>query len=141
MFKVKILTFGKTKDKWLIEALFEYEKRLSSFFSIKWTFAKDEKHLLSLAKQEKNIICLEAKGKRLTSEEFSSDLFSFLEKNQHQITFVIGHDKGIPSSTLALAKNIWSLSNLTFTHQITRLILLEQIYRAKQIQDNHPYHK
>jgi len=141
MFKVKILTFGKTKEKWLIQALSEYEKRLKSRFSFKWIFAKDEKHLLSLAKQEKNIICLDAKGKEFSSEDFSRNFFLSLEKNQHQICFIIGNDTGIPSCILPYTKQLWSFSKLTFTHQIIRLILLEQIYRALQIRNNHPYHK
>lgn len=138
MFKIKVITQGKEKTSWLAEALSEYEKRLQKDFIFIWHLAKDDKQMESLLSQEK-FICLDSQGKSLTSEKFSLKLFTLLEKYGSRLTFCIGGPNGIPSHIKKKADFILSLSSLTFTHQMTRLLLLEQIYRAEQIRKGSPY--
>jgi 23S rRNA (pseudouridine1915-N3)-methyltransferase len=140
MLKVKILLVGKTKESWLEEALAEYLKRLKNTVSIEWIWAKDDVHLLELARKELHSICLDPSGKTFTSEQFSSFLFQNWEKHGSRLTFVIGGPDGLPQE-LKNHSLLISLSPLTFTHQMTRLILIEQIYRAIEIYKGSNYHK
>ncbi len=141
MYKVKILTIRKQKEPWLSDAIYEYEKRMQKDFLFEWIFAKDEKQLLKFAEKEKNILCLDPKGKELSSEDFSDFFFSFLEKSLSRICIIIGGPTGIDKKILNNASFICSLSKLTFTHQIARLILVEQVYRSLEIKKNTKYHK
>lgn len=136
MFKVKVLTIGKCKEKWLVEALAEYEKRLQGKVAIEWRLAKDDAQLIEWTKGEK-IIALDPKGELFTSEMWSEKMV----KLGLRLTFVIGGAEGLPPEILKGARWKWSLSPLTFTHQITRLILVEQIYRAWEIENGGRYHK
>ncbi len=141
MFKIKIITQGKEKKNWLLDALEEYEKRLSKDFTFTWIFAKDDIHMSTLLDKEKSFIGLDDKGEIFNSDTFSQFLFQALEKNGSKLTFCIGGSKGIPKKIIDKASKLLSLSPLTFTHQITRVILVEQIYRAYQIRNNAPYVK
>jgi 23S rRNA (pseudouridine1915-N3)-methyltransferase len=141
MFKVKIITIGKLKETWLQEAVAEYTNRLKSTTSIEWVLLKDDKELEKSLIKEKKYICLVIKGKEFSSEEFHNALFHYWEKISNEIVIVIGGSEGLSSSILSKAYAQWSLSKMTFTHQITRIILLEQIYRAQEIEKNSPYHK
>lgn len=141
MFKVKIITIGKIKENWLKEALQEYTIRLKPTTSIEWILLKEDKELEKACFQEKNFICFDIQGKEFSSEEFHKNLFHYWETISHEIVFIIGGSDGLPKSILSKAHAKWSLSKLTFTHQMTRLILLEQIYRSQEIHKNSPYHK
>ena len=136
MIKIKIYTVGKTKESWLETALAEYHKRLTGEMTIEWILSKE----LSSIK-ESSYICLDPMGKPFTSPEFAN----FLEKesvNQGaKLVFVIGGPEGIPKEIKGKASHLISFSKLTFTHQIARLILLEQLYRSVQIQRGTQYHK
>lgn len=136
MFKVKVLTIGRCKEEWLAAALAEYEKRLKGKLSIEWILAKDDAQLIDWALAEP-FIALDPKGELLTSEAWSEKMI----KLGLRLTFVIGGAEGLPSQILKQAQFKWSLSPLTFTHQITRLILVEQLYRAMEIERGSRYHK
>jgi 23S rRNA (pseudouridine1915-N3)-methyltransferase len=140
MLKLKILSIGKTKENWLEAALAEYTKRLKPVMSIEWIWAKDNSHLIELAKKEALVICLDPLGSQLTSEQFADFLEHSWQKGGSRLTFIIGGAEGLP---LELKKNftLISLSSLTFTHQMTRIVLLEQMYRAFEIQKGSHYHK
>lgn len=138
--KLKILSIGKTKEKWLIDALNEYIKRLQPFASIECIWVKDDAQLEELCKKESHLICLDPKGVLLTSEEFASFLFKQWEIGGSRLSLVIGGPEGLPSG-IRQKSNLLSLSPLTFTHQMTRLIILEQIYRAFEIDKGSQYHK
>ncbi len=138
MFKVKIITHGKTKEPWLHTALAEYEKRLSGKMEIEWVLTTKLKDLEDKSLKESHLIALDVKGKALTSEEFSHFLFS---KWGARPCFVIGGAEGLQPTILAHAKYRFSLSSLTFTHQMVRLILTEQLYRAIEIEEGSSYHK
>lgn len=136
MFKVKVFTIGKCKEEWLAVALSEYEKRLRGKLSIEWFLAKDNEQLIEWARQE-TYVALDPKGELLTSEAWSEKML----KLGLRLNFVIGGAEGLPAQILKGAQFKWSLSPLTFTHQITRLILLEQLYRATEIERGSQYHK
>ncbi|MBS0625018.1 MAG: 23S rRNA (pseudouridine(1915)-N(3))-methyltransferase RlmH [Verrucomicrobia bacterium] len=137
MLKVKIYTIGRCKEKWLSEALSEYEKRLQGRAELEWHLAKDDAQLIDWTHADPNLIALDPKGDLFTSEAFSLKLL----QAGSRLSFVIGGAEGIPPKILSQAKRRWSLSPLTFTHQIVRLVLAEQIYRALEIDRNTPYHK
>lgn len=136
MFKVKILTIGKLKETWLKEALFEYEKRMKDELIIEWRLAKSNAELFSWACQEP-FIALDLKGAFLNSVQWHQKMMRFGLK----LIFLIGPAEGIPEEILSLAQFRWSLSPLTFTHQMVRLILVEQLYRSIEIRKNSSYHK
>lgn len=136
MFKVKVLTIGRCKEKWLAEALAEYEKRLRGKLTIEWQLAEDDAELTEWAKLQP-YIALDPKGALLTSEAWSLKMI----KLGLRLAFVIGGAEGLPLEILKGAQFRWSLSPLTFTHQITRLILAEQLYRATEIERGSRYHK
>ena len=136
MFKVKVLTIGRCKEEWLSAALAEYEKRLQGKLSIEWRLAKDDAQLVEWANPE-SIVALDPKGELLTSEGWSQKMFQLGLK----LVFVIGGAEGLPPQIIRQAQFRWSLSPLTFTHQVTRLILMEQLYRAMEIQRGSRYHK
>ncbi len=140
MFKVKIYSVHKTKELWLQNAILEYEKRLRPYISFEWIILKNEKELEKKILNESFYICLDEKGIKLTSYEFSEKLFDFFQNNP-KISFVIGTDTGLSYKIKNKATFTISLSDLTFTHQMTRLILIEQLYRAIEIYNNSKYHK
>lgn len=140
MLKIKILSIGKTKEKWLDEAIQEYLKRLSSSIEIEFQWAKNDPQLISFIEKEKSILCLDPAGKNFSSPEFATFLYKQFETNGSRLTFVIGGADGLPQKVKECSYLI-SLSKLTFTHQITRLILIEQIYRAFEIEKGSNYQK
>ena len=141
MYHVKILTIGKTKEPYLQQALQEYTKRLQKDVKIEWELAKKGENFLRLAKKHKNYICLEQKGLELSSLEFAYFIKNNFEKNGAKTIFIIGGSKGLPKEVQVGATNCLSLSKLTFTHQMARLFLLEQLYRSIQIWKKTSYHK
>lgn len=131
--KIKIFSPGKTKEPWLQRALAEYEKRLTGAVAIEW----DQQNL----PMKGHFICLDPNGIQSTSPDFSGFLHREFEKQGSRLTFVIGGPTGLPLNILKKASHSISLSKMTFTHQHTRLLLLEQIYRAFQIRKGTYYHK
>ena len=150
---IKIITVGSIKENYLKEAVLEYTKRLSKYTSIEIIEVKDEglvekekaislegekikKHLNS----RDYIITLEINGQELTSVEFSNKLEKILIENSN-IVFIIGGSYGLSKEITSLSKLHLSFSKMTFPHQLFRVILLEQIYRAFKIKNNESYHK
>lgn len=141
MFVVKIITSGKIKESYLIEAIQEYEKRLKPHAKIQWITAKTDKEFLDLVSKEPSYISLALTGKLLDSPTLSNTLFQYFEKENSRLTFVIGGFEGIPNQLVEKSLFSISLSPLTFTSQMTRLIFIEQLYRAFQIHLNTKYHR
>jgi 23S rRNA (pseudouridine1915-N3)-methyltransferase len=140
MIHIKITTIGKIKESWLILAMEEYEKRLKKNVQITWNILKNDSDLEKELKN-KNYLCLDLHGKPFTSPELSKFLMNLLQKEGSSLNFVIGGPLGLSSEIKKNAKYLISLSNLTYTHQITRLILIEQLYRAFEIEKGSNYHK
>jgi len=141
MFHIKIITTGKIKESWLISAIEEYEKRLTNIASISWIILKNDKELEKETMKEKAYVCLDVNGKLPSSLEFSKMLITLLEKEGSSLCLIIGGPDGLSSTVKKKALDLISLSRLTFTHQITRLILIEQLYRAFEIYKGSSYHK
>ncbi len=139
MLKLNILSVGKTKEKWLDEAFDEYIKRLKPTVQITCCWAKDDEQLVEWASREDLCLALDPQGRLMTSEQFSDYLISAWEKGGSRLAIVIGGALGLPMALKRLP--LISLSPLTFTHQITRLVLIEQIYRAIEINRGSKYHK
>lgn len=140
MLRLKIYSVGKNKDTWLEEAIGHYEKWLKPTMTVEWLWAKNDEQLERWVLQEPSFICLDPQGKLMTSEAFAVFLQDEWTRQGSRLTFVIGGAEGLPPTLKKRSLQI-SLSPLTFTHQMTRLILIEQIYRATEIAKGSPYHK
>ena len=150
---IKIITVGTIKEKYLKEAIEEYQKRIKKYTNIEIIEVSDEglvepsKALkLEATKIEKNInnrdyiITLEIEGKEYTSIEFANKINDILIENSN-ITFIIGGSYGLSEEIKKKAKLHLSFSKMTFPHQLFRVLLLEQIYRTYKINNNESYHK
>lgn len=150
---IKIITVGSIKEKYLRDAIDEYMKRLKKYTSVELIEVKDEglveeqKAILLEAEKIKKyindkdyLITLEIEGKELTSVDFSKKIDSILIENSN-ITFVIGGSYGLSQEIKNKARLHLSFSKMTFPHQLFRIMLLEQIYRAYKIINNERYHK
>ena len=150
---IKIITVGSIKEKYLKDAIEEYQKRLKKYTDLEIVEIKDEGLLPAKQAMEKEaekinkhinekeyIITLEIEGKELTSEELSKKIEDIMIINSN-ITFIIGGSYGIDKSIKDKAKYHLSFSKMTFPHQLFRILLLEQIYRSYKISHNESYHK
>lgn len=147
---IKIICVGKIKEKFFDEAIKEYLKRLSKYTKIEVLELNDEKEEIALKKESENIlkhikdneyvITLEIEGKELSSEKLAKKIDETLIRNSN-ITFVIGGSYGLDNKVKQRSDYALSFSKLTFPHQLFRVILLEQIYRAFKIINNEKYHK
>jgi 23S rRNA (pseudouridine1915-N3)-methyltransferase len=136
MLKLKILSIGKTKEEWLESALNEYIKRLKPTLSI----AKSDGDLIFLTEKEPLFVCLDPKGQKMDSETFAHYIQNKFIEGGSKLSIVIGGPEGLPEK-LKTHKNLISFSDLTMTHQMVRLLLIEQIYRAFEIIKGSKYHK
>ena len=137
---IKILFGGKRPEASYQSLLEHYTKCLSPSASLEIVYLKSQKTLLEAAAKEKMPICLDAAGKSLTSEAFSSALIAHLEYAGARATFVIGPAEGLPEH-FKKEHILWSLSPLTFPHPLALLTLVEQIYRGFEIKKGSRYHK
>ncbi|QLH35600.1 MAG: 23S rRNA (pseudouridine(1915)-N(3))-methyltransferase RlmH [Parachlamydiaceae bacterium] len=140
MLKLKIISIGKTKEDWLNAAIEEYVKRLSPVLKFEFVWAKNNDQLRDLLNKETSVICLDAKGKLYNSEQFAEFIQTQFVENKSRLTLAIGGAEGLPDEIKGCYRLI-SLSPLTMTHQIVRLVLIEQIYRAFEIAKGTQYHK
>lgn len=140
MIKIHIISVGKTKEQWLEEAIAEYIKRLKSQVSFKFSWCKNDGALEAKVSEERLAIGLDPAGKLLNSPDFAAYIDQQIVTGGSELAFVIGGAEGLPTK-LRQQLPLLSLSPLTFTHQITRLILIEQIYRSLEILKGSPYHK
>ena len=157
---IKIIVVGKLKERFYEDAAAEYLKRLSSYAKVQVVQVADEKAgenlsvkeaeqirekeaaaILKQIKPGEYVISLEIKGDRLSSEQFAGMLENLSLSGRPDITFVIGGSIGLGQSVFRRADRHISFSDLTFPHQLMRVILLEQIYRAYKIIKKEPYHK
>jgi 23S rRNA (pseudouridine1915-N3)-methyltransferase len=140
MIRFKFLSIGKVKESWLQEALDDYVKRLQPIAEVDFQWLRDDKQLIEAAVKESFFITLDSKGQQLTSEEFADFIQKLLMQQGPRLTWVIGGPTGLPAN-LRNHKPSVSLSKMTFTHQLARLVLIEQIYRGFEIARGSPYHK
>ncbi|MCI9066056.1 MAG: 23S rRNA (pseudouridine(1915)-N(3))-methyltransferase RlmH [Lachnospiraceae bacterium] len=158
--KITLITVGKIKEKFFRDAADEYGKRLSRYCKLDIREAADEKtpekasqiqceqilqkegeRILKLMPEDAFVITLEIEGRRLTSEAFASQIERLGVNGTSHIAFVIGGSIGLHNSIKKRADLAVSFSDMTFPHQLMRVVLLEQIYRAYRIINREPYHK
>ena len=150
---IKIITVGTLKEKYLQEAIKEYSKRLQKYTNLEIIEVKDEGVVepqkaieIESSRIEKHlnnkdyVITLEIEGKEYSSPEFAEKIRNTLIENSN-ITFIIGGSYGLSDSIKERSNMHLSFSKMTFPHQLFRVILLEQIYRAYKINNNESYHK
>ncbi len=154
--KVLLLTIGKTDDLFFAQIIEEYKKRVNYYISFAMNVVPDLRNRKNLTEKEQKteegnmimktlqpsdyIVLLDDKGKQYSSVEFAR----FMEKKTHSVSkrlvFVIGGPYGFSSEIYDRANEKLSLSKLTFTHQMVRVVFAEQLYRAMTILNNEPYH-
>jgi len=138
--RVQIAAVGKAPKGWIAEGVAEYVERLKTLLSIEWNYFKTDEQLAVFVKKQKEVVLLDPNGKTVTSEAFSQLFHQKMVQGGATVTFVIGGAEGLPES-LKKERTLLSLSELTFTHQMVPLILVEQIYRATEIEKGSGYHK
>ena len=158
--KITLYTVGKIKESFYRDAIREFEKRLSRYCRLQIIEVADEKtpdhagdalcrqirdregtRLLEKIPSDTVLYVLDIPGKRYTSEGFAGQLQEQMLNGRSDVGFVIGGSLGLSDSVLARAEQRISFSDMTFPHQLMRVILLEQIYRAFRIINGEPYHK
>ncbi|WP_027408115.1 23S rRNA (pseudouridine(1915)-N(3))-methyltransferase RlmH [Anoxybacillus tepidamans] len=157
---ILIISVGKLKEKYLKQGIDEYIKRLSAYAKVEIVEVADEKAPEHLSEQEMKqvkekegerilakipndayVVVLAIEGKMKSSEEFAASLDQLATYGKSKIAFVIGGSLGLSQQVMQRANESLSFSKMTFPHQLMRLILLEQIYRAFRINRGEPYHK
>ena len=153
MLKINIIAVGSIKEKFFTDAINEYKKRLSRFckFSIIEVDEKaQEKSIETKIKQESQslinvlkgyIILLDREGKEISSEGLAETLKDCANQSVAEISFIIGGSNGVSEELKRKANKIVSFGKVTYPHQLFRVVLTEQIYRALTINNNMPYHK
>ena len=150
MITIEIIAVGKIKEKFFSDAITEYQKRLGRYCSFKITQLPDFPDDSAEAKREAQLIIPKIKGlcvplcvegKQLSSEELAEFIKTAAVEGSSHICFVIGGSNGLDDSVKNMGKLKLSFSKMTFPHQLMRVILSEQIYRAFKIINNESYHK
>lgn len=148
---IKVITVGKKSEQHIQTGINEYQKRLSKAFTIDWVLLsksgkpvseavrEESRNILKVVKPSDFVVLLDEAGENIDSPTLSK-LVSEKVENSTQVVFIIGGAYGVDDSVKARANFVWSLSKLVFPHQIVRLVITEQIYRAQEIYLGHPYH-
>ncbi len=157
---ISIVTVGKLKEKYLKQGIDEYLKRLSAYAKVEIIEVPDEKapeelsetemlivkqkegeRILAKINPDAHVIALAIEGKLKTSEELADGLDKLATYGKSKVAFVIGGSLGLSEDVLKRANEKLSFSKMTFPHQLMRMILVEQVYRAFRIMRGEPYHK
>lgn len=158
--KITLITVGKIKEKYFTDAIKEYAKRLSRYCKLEILELADEKtpdgaseaeemqikakegeRILKAVKDNAYVFALAIQGKKMSSEDFADTINRLGIGGDSHLMFIIGGSLGLDERVLKRADRLISFSDMTFPHQLMRIILLEQIYRAYRIIQNEPYHK
>lgn len=158
--KITLISVGKIKEKYLKDAINEYSKRLTKYCNLKSIELNDEKapdnlsekdemiikdkegnKILDKIKEQQYVIALDLNGKQRTSEEFSKEIENLSIYGNSDIVFIVGGSLGLSDDVIKRSNDQISFSRMTFPHQLMKVILLEQIYRAFRIIKGEPYHK
>ncbi|MFN2341648.1 MAG: 23S rRNA (pseudouridine(1915)-N(3))-methyltransferase RlmH [Halanaerobium sp.] len=157
--EINIITVGSLKSSFLEPGIEEFKKRLSRYCNLKIVEVEDQavpknysekdiealqalegERIINKIPERSYVFALDVKGKPMTSTGFAKSLNNLQVRGYSSFTFIIGGATGLSDFVLQQADYRFSLSHMTFTHQMIRLILLEQIYRAFKINNNEPYH-
>jgi 23S rRNA (pseudouridine1915-N3)-methyltransferase len=154
--KFQFWSIGKANESHVAEGIAMFSKRIQSYYSIEWKIIaplknagkmqeqelrdKESEMILSHLKKEDYLVLLDERGKQLSSEDLASFIAQRAVESQKQLIFLIGGAYGVNKHLIERANFCWSLSKLVFPHQLVRLILAEQVYRACSINRNEKYH-
>ncbi len=143
--KVKIAWIGKTKDAAIQSLTDEYLKRLSRYAEVEGVTVKDETALLKLGARDARptrhtLVLLDGRGKQFSSEELAKFLGDYPNRNPLPLLFAVGAADGFTDQAREAAALVLSLGKMTLAHELARVVLLEQLYRAFSILKGHPYH-
>lgn len=148
---IRIVAIGKKHESWIIEGLERYEKRLRKPFACEWVLLphsssegfsarnSESEAILSRLRSDEYVILLDETGKNIDSPALS-ELIETQFTSGRSVTIIIGGAYGVNDALLARADFIWSLSHLVFPHQLVRLLIAEQLYRAQEIAAGRKYH-
>lgn len=154
--RISFWSVGKAHDAYVKTGIEDFTKRISNYFPVQWNIIPAPKNagmlsesdlkkreaetILSFLKTDDYLVALDERGKELTSEGLAKFIQNRANESTKNIVFLIGGAFGLDEKVLNAAKFKWSLSQLTFPHQLVRLILAEQVYRACTILQNEKYH-
>jgi 23S rRNA (pseudouridine1915-N3)-methyltransferase len=143
--KLTVAWIGKTKESAIQSLTDEYLKRLSRYVDVQGTTLKDESALLKLGGREARptrhtLVLLDSRGKQLSSDEFAEFLGNHQDRNPLPLLFAVGPANGFTEEARQEANLLLSLGKMTVAHELARVVLLEQLYRAFTILKGHPYH-
>jgi 23S rRNA (pseudouridine1915-N3)-methyltransferase len=143
--KIKVAWIGKTKEAAIQSLTDEYLKRLSRYAEVDGSALKDEAAVLKLCARDARptrytLILLDGRGKQLASEELAKFLGDYQDRNPLPLLFAVGAADGFTDQARQAATLVLSLSKMTLAHELARVVLLEQLYRAFTILKGHPYH-
>jgi 23S rRNA (pseudouridine1915-N3)-methyltransferase len=151
--KIKVAWIGKTKEPAIQSLTDEYLKRISRYVQVEGLALRDESALVQMcgraarARPSKTassgkltLVLMDLRGKQLSSEEFAGFLGDYQDRNALPLVFAVGPADGFTDATVAAAQHMISLGRMTLAHELARVVLLEQLYRAFTILTAHPYH-
>lgn len=138
---IKVIAGGRKSRGWVLDGVSEYEKRLSKYWALEWRFVNDDAVDSAVAKLDARdfVVVMDERGANLSSPELSAKLNGAIESGR-QIVIVVGGAYGVNDATRERADLIWSLSKLVFPHELVRVLLAEQVYRAQEIANGGKYH-
>jgi 23S rRNA (pseudouridine1915-N3)-methyltransferase len=146
--KIKIAWIGKTKEPAIQALTEEYLKRISRYVEVKGIPVRDEAGVLALAGRnaasnsatKSTLFLMDSRGKEFSSDQFAKVLGDYQDRNPLPLVFAIGGADGFSDQARASAQQVISLGKMTLAHELARVVLLEQVYRAFTILNGHPYH-
>lgn len=145
--KLKIAWIGKTKEPAIQALTDEYLKRISRYAQVEGIAVRDEAALVAMCGRQSakggaksTLVLMDSRGKEFSSEGFAKFLGEYEERNPLPLIFAVGGADGFSSETRSLAQYVISLGKMTLAHELARVVLLEQVYRAFTILKGHPYH-
>jgi 23S rRNA (pseudouridine1915-N3)-methyltransferase len=148
--KIKIAWIGKTKEPAIAALTEKYLKRIARYIPVEGVTLRDEADLLakfgaSKSGASKNaarstLVLMDSRGKEFSSEQFAKFIGDYQDRNPLPLVFAIGGADGFNADARSVAQHIISFGKMTFAHELARVVLLEQIYRAFTILKGHPYH-
>jgi 23S rRNA (pseudouridine1915-N3)-methyltransferase len=153
--RIQLWSVGKANEPYVDSGIKDFTRRINKYFPVAWKIIpsakysssvqddmrkKDGENILKLLNNNHFLVALDESGKTLTSTQLASFLQQRTNESSRELIFLIGGAYGLDGAILQRANYIWSLSALTFPHQLVRLIVVEQLYRACTILRNEKYH-
>jgi 23S rRNA (pseudouridine1915-N3)-methyltransferase len=147
--KIKIAWIGKTKEPAILSLTEEYLKRISRYVQVEGVVVRDEAALLAMCGRpsgtkgggaKSTLVLVDSRGKEFSSEQFAQFLGAYQDRNPLPLFFAVGAANGFSDAARSAAQHMLSLGKMTLAHELARVVLLEQVYRAFTILKGHPYH-